>query len=179
MEPFNLLTTERQLLALGNKILLAIKGDLPDEMYDAEHTLKTIKSLEQGYVAEYPNAPEELYFDDCKFVWDILDMFRDLHLSTDSLDEKISDETLEQTKFQGFDYQDEKESQLAGYTEHLIETGRWKEVLDTVEGTDFNSHSPMLPTYRAMLEEYQNLAHKKGKLTKEQIVQIVSASSTE
>ena len=53
-------------------------------------------------------------------------------------------------KFEGFDYQRERESQMASYTEYLVKSGRWTKQEELVEkGT--NSHRQMLPTYQSML----------------------------
>ena len=77
---FSLSVVERKTLSLGCQLLLAAHGDLPDELYDAESIQDTMKALEYGYAGEYPRifsgANDGLTYEECKLVWDILDMFR-------------------------------------------------------------------------------------------------------
>ena len=57
--------------------------------------------------------------------------------------------------FRGFDYQIDLESKLAGYVDYLVETCRWEEQKEFLQTQGGNSHSEMLPTYRAMLAEFK------------------------
>ena len=119
--------------------------------------------LERGYEGEYPQLfpshAEALNAYDCELVWDILDMFRVILSSVEALGENgwdaIGVEHAEWFgKFKGFDYQNEREIQMAGYTEYLVKSGRWTEQEELVkEGT--NSHRQMLPTYQSMLGAFK------------------------
>ncbi|MGV0389582.1 YfbU family protein [Corynebacterium sanguinis] len=154
---------ERASLVLQHQILLATQGHLPEEAYDSEWHERAVEALEYGYEGEYPRLfpshTQVLNAYDCELVWDILDMFRVIHFSVEALGENgwdsIGVENAEWFgKFQGFDYQHERESQMAGYTEYLVKSGRWIEQEQLVE-EGVNSHHQMLPTYQAMLGAFK------------------------
>lgn len=154
---------ERASLILQHQALLAAQGHLPKESYAPEWHERAIKVLERGYEGEYPQLfpshAEALNAYDCELVWDILDMFRVIHFSVEALGENgwdaIGVEHADRFgKFKGFDYQRERESQMAGYTEYLVKSGRWTEQEELVKkGT--NSHRQMLPTYQSMLGAFK------------------------
>lgn len=154
---------ERASLILQHQTLLAAQGQLSEKFYESEWHERTIQVLERGYEGEYPQLfpshGEALNAYDCELVWDILDMFRVIHFSVEALGENgwdaIGVENAEWFgKFEGFDYQRERESQMAGYTEYLVKSGRWTEQEELVEkGT--NSHRQMLPTYQSMLGAFK------------------------
>lgn len=82
-------------------------------------------------------------------------MFRVIRLSVEALGENgwdvIGVENAEWFgTFQGFDYQRERESEMAGYTEYLVKSGRWTEQEELVK-EGMNSHRQMLPIYQSML----------------------------
>lgn len=154
---------ERASLILQHQTLLAAQGHLPKESHDSEWHERAIEVLERGYEGEYPQLfpshAEALNAYDCELVWDILDMFRVILSSVEALGENgwdaIGVEHAEWFgKFKGFDYQNEREIQMAGYTEYLVKSGRWTEQEELVkEGT--NSHRQMLPTYQSMLGAFK------------------------
>lgn len=154
---------ERASLALQHQTLLAAQGDLPKESYDSTWHERAIEVLERGYEGEYPRLfprqTEALSLYDCELVWDILDMFRVIHFSVEALGENgwdaIGVENAEWFgKFKGFDYQHERESQMAGYTEYLVKSGRWTEQEELAK-EGMNSHTQMLPTYQSMLGAFK------------------------
>ena len=158
---------ERASLILQHQTLLAAQGHLPKESYDSEWHERAIEVLERGYEGEYPQLfpshAEALNAYDCELVWDILDMFRVIHFSVEALGEALGGNGWDAIgvehaerfgKFKGFDYQNERESQMAGYTEYLVKSGRWTEQEELVKkGT--NSHRQMLPTYQSMLGAFK------------------------
>jgi ycg4L len=158
---------ERASLILQHQTLLAAQGHLPKESYDSEWHERAIKVLERGYEGEYPQLfpshAEALNVYDCELVWDILDMFRVILFSVEALGEALGGNGWDAIgvehaewfgKFKGFDYQRERESQMAGYTEYLVKSGRWIEQEELVKkGT--NSHRQMLPTYQSMLGAFK------------------------
>lgn len=155
---------ERKTLTLGYQLLLASQGDLRDDRYDAEYFRNTVEALEYGYAGEYPQifagTDEGLSYDECRLVWDILDMFRVIKFSVRDL----GPSGWEQTgvvdaeyygSFRGFDGNIDLESRMIGYVKHLVRTGRWEEQRTFLEEKRGNSHSEMLPTYRSMLAEFK------------------------
>lgn len=163
-QELSLTAVERKTLILGYQLLLAARGDLPDELYDAEYFRHVVKALQYGYAGEYPRifagTDKELTYDECRLVWDVLDMFRVIKYSVRDL----GDNGWERTgvvdaehygSFQGFDFQIDLESKLAGYVAFLVSTGRWEEQKSVIETDGGSSHSEMLPTYRSMLAEFK------------------------
>lgn len=161
---FSLSVVERKTLSLGCQLLLAAHGDLPDELYDAESIHDMMKALEYGYAGEYPRifsgADDGLTYEECKLAWDILDMFRGIKYSIRDLGRNGWKQTgvVEAEyygSFRGFDYQVDLESKLARYVDYLVETCRWEEQKEFLQTQGGNSHTEMLPTYRAMLAEFK------------------------
>ncbi len=154
---------ERASLILQHQTLLAAQGHLPEQSYDSEGHERAVEVLERGYEGEYPqlfpSCAEALNAYDCELVWDILDMFRVIHFSVEALGDNGWDAIGVKNAewfgtFIGFDYQHERESQMAGYTEYLVKSGRWTEQEELVKkGT--NSHRQMLPTYQSMLGAFK------------------------
>lgn len=155
---------ERKTLALAYQLLLASRGDLRDDRYDAEDFHNTVEALEYGYAGEYPRifagADEGLSYDECRLVWDILDMFRVIKFSVRDLGQSGWEQTgvvdaEYYGSFRGFDGNIDLESRMIGYVDHLVRTSRWEEQGKFLEETRGNSHSEMLPTYRSMLAEFK------------------------
>ena len=151
--PTSLSPLERQTLALQHQILSHLdKGE-------ADYHRRMQEVLIQGFTAEYENLfppYSELPYDDCRLLYDILDMFRVMKASIGKLDGAERDALLADHKyalyFQGFDGNDAREGKLASYVDYLQATGRWTELTEDVKAADGgNSHSPMLARYQAML----------------------------
>lgn len=144
--------------------ILAVNGKLPAEFYDEERLKMAAQVLDKGFSGEYssilPEAEAELSVADCELVWDILDMFRVLESSVESLGDTgwqglgLADAEY-YGKFRGFDGNNNLESKLGSYVRFLIASGRWEEQRGFVEKTDGNSHCEMLPTYRRMLATFK------------------------
>lgn len=163
IQEISLNAVERKTLILGYQLLLATQGDLPDELYDAKNINNAIEALEYGYAGEYPQifagVDGGLTYDDCRLVWDILDMFRVIKYSVRDLGENGWEHTgvpeaEHYGSFRGFDFQIDLESKLASYVAFLVRTGRWEEQKPVLD-TGGNSHSEMLPTYRSMLAKFK------------------------
>lgn len=156
---------ERASLILQHQAVLAAQGHLPEESYDTKWHERAIEVLERGYEGEYPQLfpghTETLTAYDCELVWDILDMFRVIHFSVEALGKNGRDAIgVENAEwfgtFKGFDYQRERENQMASYTEYLVRSGRWTEQEELVK-KGMNSHRQMLPTYQSMLGAFKPL----------------------
>lgn len=160
----SLSVVERKTLTLGYQLLLASRGDLGDEYYDAEYFRNTVEALENGYAGEYPRIfagiDPGLSYDECKLVWDILDMFRVIKSSVGDFGqsnwEQIGVVNAEYYgSFRGFDGNIDLESKMIRYVKYLVRTGRWEEQKKFLEEKRGNSHSEMLPTYRSMLAKFK------------------------
>jgi uncharacterized protein len=169
--PHSLDMVARRSLALAHEILAHLD---PDPDAQREHRQK-IKVLSKGYTSEYPR---EFYTIDTEFapadgplVMDILDMFAVLEASLGRLDAdaaaELGDGARHLLEFGGFDYQEPRESRLAGFAEHLIDDERWTSLAhhfgDTPGEPDCpNSHTPMLERYQRMLVAYDKIVNARA-----------------
>lgn len=161
--PTSLSPFERQTLALQHQILSHLdKGE-------AEYHRRMQEVLTQGFTAEYGNvfSPySELPHDDCRLLYDILDMFRVMKASIGELDQAERDALLADHKyalyFQGFDGNDAREGKMASYVDYLQATDRWTELTEDVKAADGgNSHSLMLGRYQAMLGVFRPFGRRR------------------
>lgn len=159
---------ERKVLQMLHRNLLAAKGDLSDSYYDGELEVRSLKVLENGFMGEYAqefaDIQEPIGRSECELVWDVFDMFRVIQSSVRELGkEPWSQINVEDAEFlgsfQGFDFNDPTESRLGNYAQYLIKTDRWTEQEEAFsrENSYGNSHTQMLPTYRAMLRVFKPL----------------------
>lgn len=168
MSNLRLSRTERLILSNQYQILERLYPD------DAEYLQQTRQALERGYALHYKDAVEnidedELSAEDCVEVLDILSMFTALDRAYSKLTDKSGIDEW-RVKFAGFD--GNNESRLMGYTRYFFnyDGGRFKELH---RGDDFNSHIPMLATYRTMLREWNKSADKNAP-TKDDIIRITT-----
>mgnify|MGYP003136963978 CR=1 FL=1 len=126
---------------------------------------RMVEVFEHGFTGEYDEAFVQLYdelpIDECRLLWDLLDMFRILEASTAELDEgdiaELGEQTVRRLGFRGFDFNDSREGALADYARHLVlKKGRWTELAERFDDKHErgNSHMPMLATYLRMLDAF-------------------------
>ncbi|SDI69782.1 hypothetical protein SAMN04488693_1198 [Arthrobacter subterraneus] len=154
---------QRRLLVQLHRAILAAKGDLSAEYYDAAEEARGVELLEHGFTGEYSeefagiNPP--MSQSECELVWDIFDMFRVIGSSVSALgkdgwtqlgvDERYG-------SFRGFDGNHSLENRLLSYAKYLVRNDRWEEQANVFEGHGGgNSHTQMVPTYRAMLRVFK------------------------
>lgn len=164
---------ERLQLANQFKILEKL---YPDEAVDYAASREIV---ERGYSIQYNDVFGSIFtempYEECVYVYDVLDMFRVLINSYNALADKDG-LTLKDVSFGGFD--GNNESKRWAFAEHLKKEGRWAETL--VGG--LNSHSMSTMTrYPRMLEKFNEIAQTLNKtapggwdLTAEQIREIIS-----
>lgn len=165
-ESMELSMYQRKVLQLLHRITLATRGDLDGGYYDPANEVKMIRMLEGGYAADYAQEFADISFPmtraECEMVWDILDMFRVVGSSVKELGgwHELSVKGAEHYgKFRGFDGNDPMEGRMLSYSQYLLKTDRWTEQAEVFSpNNDFgNTHTAMLPTYRAMLRVYKPL----------------------
>ncbi|WP_454812862.1 YfbU family protein [Paenarthrobacter nitroguajacolicus] len=166
VEDVSLTPYQRKVLQLLHRNLLATKGGLGDSYYDHDEEVRALKTLENGFAGEYPNEFADISAPmsraECELVWDILDMFRVIQASVrrlgkDGWNQLNVDDAEYHGTFRGFDFNDADEVRMANYAEFLVKTDRWTEQRDVFEPQHGggNSHTQMLPTYRAMLRVFK------------------------
>lgn len=152
--------------------------------YDADYYSGKIEILKEGYEYHYDDIFGEVYTplseSDSRFVIDVLNMYRDINFSKKQFSvedrEKLEKEIT--TIFRGFDFNDSTEVRLGGYAQFFIEKlDRFKELIEDEQFDDFNSHWPMLESYKKYLISYEKVKqlgeHKFGNLTVKQIKEIL------
>jgi uncharacterized protein YfbU (UPF0304 family) len=161
-------------LSLMNQLAILKKLD-PEGAEDYENQIQILHSgysVLYGEVFQY--VYEEMPLEECEYVFDVLDMHRNLINSFDALNDKQG-LTPDDVRFRGFD--GNNETKRWAFAEYLQKTGRWKETL--VGG--LNSHS-MTTMYRypEMLKRYEPIKQKildshsgNWQLTAEQIKVII------
>ena len=132
----------------------------PDE---ADDLSKKREIFENGYEYLYDVALEFIYdgsdvmsSEECKEVWDTLDMF-------DSIDRSIKAQGLlhddaRGSKFRGYD--GNNEGKFLGFVEFTILRERRWTYLPLAEENYFNSHMQTRPVYQRMLERWESIPRK-------------------
>ncbi len=172
MAPDTLTPYERQTLINQYNILAKLD---PDQAKDYENN---IRILREGLTIKYDDifeVWEEMPLDQCRYVYEVLDMFRFLRFSFDGLKDKQG-LTEADISFRGFD--GNNESQNHGLANFLKEQGMWQETLR--EGFPLNSHSiTTVSLYPRMLAKFTPIWKKKdhamkdSSLTAEEIKTII------
>ena len=142
----------------------------------AEYYKDCAEVLRKGYVPEYQSKvlgsvyEKQLSEEQCKFVWDVLDMHRALLRAYEALPDKSGiDES--KLRFRGFDANNDDEW---GYVEYMKKEGtRWKESL---EKGPTNSHSITTKgSYERMLSRWLSFdQERRWNLKKEDIQKILA-----
>lgn len=165
--------TERLILSNQYAILAAVDPDHADEYK------RMGEIFEKGYEWYYSDVSNLVYREmgvvteeEGSEVVSILDMFRALQYAYDALDDKSGVDAPMLT-FPGFDGNNET-GQMA-FARFMVEVDGKFEDLKRRPG--FNSHMPSLYGYRAMLAIFNELPHKYGQLTAEQINTVLNAWS--
>jgi uncharacterized protein YfbU (UPF0304 family) len=161
-------------LSLMNQLEILKKLD-PDNAKDYDDQ---IEILHGGYTIRYEElfnyVFEEMPMEACRYVYDVLDMHRNLINSFNALADKQG-LTADDVRFEGFD--GNNESKNWAFAEHLQKKGLWQE---TLVGS-VNSHSmTTIDRYPEMLARYEPIKQKiidshtgKWQLTAEQIKTVI------
>ena len=158
-DKMKLTKTERLILANQYRILEEL------EAKEAERYRNHRIALEEGYALHFSDAfqniSDEMSEEECRFVLDVLDLYRALHFSYKKLKDKAGiDATF--VNFPGFDGNNEPHH--LAYCEYFCERlGRFAEL-----GPVPNSHMQMLDIYRRTLHAWEAIG-RPHELTKDQI----------
>jgi uncharacterized protein YfbU (UPF0304 family) len=138
---------ERMTLANQLRILEKLDSENAEE-YKAYRDI-----IVHGYTIQYEDVFTEIYdemsVEECRYVYDVLDLYRVLIRSYGELKDKEG-LTPDDVKFPGFDANNE--SKRWAFARHLQKEGRWTETLIG----DLNSHSKStISKYPKMLERFE------------------------
>jgi uncharacterized protein YfbU (UPF0304 family) len=143
----------------------------------AEEYGQLCEILERGYSIFYEevlSVSDEMPLEECSFVFDVLNMFRDLKYQYDDLRDKAGI-VEDHITFRGGDGNDD--SKCLALTEYVQKEGKWKEILSGNQS--LNSHSSTTRSrYGRMLERHNEIHAKhdpmsKWAMTKEEIQYII------
>lgn len=140
-------------LSLKERLILQNQYLILEKLYPAGGYAEKRAIVENGYTYHYYDlfnsiSDKELSIDDCKFVLDVLEMYRGIIFSN----RKLKDSALPNVYFPGFDGNNETE--LMAYARFfMIDLDRYDEIKEG-SGGDFNSHSQMRPKYERMLDKW-------------------------
>jgi len=168
----NMELSVKERLMLSNQFKILEKLYPEEASYYAEHR----EALERGYALHYDWMVEffspPMTHEQSREVFEILNMYRAITFSNQNLPEdEREDHPLLQ--FPGFD--GNNEGQYLLYTEYLINTlERWQELTYDQDNPDFNSHMEMLPAYRRMVTQWDQLGRPE-RLGAEGILKILEA----
>jgi len=158
--------TLKERLAFALRFRTLAKLHEGDEEGESEHWTRMAEIVESGYTAEYAlmsyTFSEELPYSECRFVWDVLDMFTTLEASLERLPEaeRVPFDDWECT-FRGFD--GNNESAYLSYARFLIQDDRWTSLAEAFgpQRESGNSHMPTLQRYREMLAAWNSIVRAK------------------
>lgn len=143
---------------------------------EADYYANHRTALEKGFMLHYDwmfeNLYDELSEDECREVIDILDMYRAITFGLNKLkdDDELHNHHL--AKFSGFD--GNNESRQMAYTRYfIVDLDRFSELKHS-DYPNFNSHCPMLDTYRRMLQKWKPLSNK-FELSRNEITTVLGA----
>jgi hypothetical protein len=169
--PLTLDMVARRQLALSHEILAHLD---PDPDAQRAHR-RSIRVLSKGYRSEYDREfysfDAEIPLADSSLLMDLFDMFSVLEAALDKLDDdaaaSIGEGAEHVLRFGGFDYQDPRESRLAGFAEHLLDDDRWTNLAHHFGDRPDqpccpNSHGPRLKLYQRMLAAYEQVIRARG-----------------
>lgn len=159
-------------LTLANQYLILEK--LYPEEAKSYKLLRT--ALEDGYAIHYGNLTEHIYDElseeDCRFVLDVLSMYRAINdVVTKTENKQIQANYY--SKFNGFD--GNEETKYYSYCKYyIIDQNRFEELRygNKTDNLDLNTHTPMIDTYLKMLKRWESMENKR-KLNEDQVLDIL------
>lgn len=165
MTPRSMTIVERQTLALLHRILARLVTD-DDSDRDKAGQLALAEALESGFTSEYDNEfseiEPELSTSQCRFVMDVLDLFREINDAIEQLQTRsvpISADLVSSLGFHGFDMNDPLESHMLRFALFMLRQERWTDLAESFdrEHENGNSHLPMKDVYQRMIDEYEDI----------------------
>lgn len=161
------------------KISLLNQYKILSKLYPEEesHYQELISIIENGYTIFYYQLEgwlnNELPENECRFVLDILDLYRAIE-DTKRRNKKSILAQHSHSYFEGFD--GNNESEYLGFAYFLIKTqGKFAEQQDyLIKNDNLNSHSPMKDQYKRMLAKWKEFG-KSFSLSPEQAIEILDS----
>ncbi|MFL2100078.1 YfbU family protein [Desemzia sp. FAM 23989] len=151
---------QRQSLINQHKILEKLSDDKDDKKYHKTMQEVYHSGFEYEYF-EYGPSEDTLSVDDCKFVYEVVNMYDDLYFGWNNNEDIKNSVDEYKVMFPGFDLNDSHEYKLYSYTKFLIEDlGKFHDTSDLLKNgkiRELNSHGagPGKHGYKLMLQKFQ------------------------
>ncbi|HDR8155557.1 TPA: YfbU family protein [Bacillus cereus] len=182
-------------LSKRERLILANQYDILSRLAEEEYEKKEFEDLRDiftsGYTRYYSLATEhfsdEVNQEECKFVVDVLDLYRDLYYSREHSAEARDAINENDVLFKGFDLNDEIESKYYSFYKFLVDQlGRYGEIKELIEAgkiESYNSHGfgPSMKKLEAMIAKRNGIINRDDyinrpyDLTVEEITEILNA----
>lgn len=181
-------------LSLKDRLILANQYEILSRLAEDEYEKKQFENLREiftsGYTKYYSMATEyfseEVSYEDCKFVCDVLDLYRDLYFSRENNSEAKEIIPEKDVLFKGFDLNDPIEVKYYSFYKFLVEDlGRYQEIKELIKSRkieDYNSHGfgPSMDKLARMVEKRNQIKSKdehfwKNHLSIDEIKEILNA----
>ena len=158
-------------LSKKDRLVLANQYDILSKLTKDDYEKKQYENLRDifigGYTRYYSLATEwfsdEINQEECEFVVDVLNLYRDLYFSwsrSEEAREKINESDV---LFKGFDLNDDIEVNYFSFYKFLVEDlGRYSEIKEFIEEgkiEDFNSHGfgHSMEKLRVMVQKHKDI----------------------
>ncbi|MDK7537778.1 YfbU family protein [Bacillus paranthracis] len=180
-------------LSKRERLILANQYDILSRLAEEEYEKKEFEDLRDifasGYTRYYSLATEhfadEVDQEECKFVVDVLDLYRDLYYSREHSVEAKDAINESDVLFKGFDLNDEIESKYYSFYKFLVDQlGRYGEIKELMEAgriESYNSHGfgPNMRKLAAMISKRNEIKdrdeyNRPNDLTTEEINEILN-----
>jgi uncharacterized protein YfbU (UPF0304 family) len=181
-------------LSKRERLILANQYDILSRLAKGEYEKKEFENLRDiftsGYTRYYSLATErfedEVSEEECKFVVDVLDLYRDLYYSREHSAEAKATINEDDVLFRGFDLNDGIQVKYFSFYKFLVEQlGRYEEIKELIKAKkieDYNSHGfgPSMQKLTAMIAKRKEIINRDDfgrpdDLTVEEITEILNA----
>ncbi|MCZ7524323.1 YfbU family protein [Bacillus pacificus] len=180
-------------LSKRERLILANQYDILSRLAEEEYKKKDFEDMRDiftsGYTRYYSLATEhfsdEVNQDECKFVIDVLSLYRDLYYSRERSEEAKAAIEEKAVLFKGFDLNDEIESKYYSFYKFIVDQfGRYREIKELMEAgkiESYNSHGfgPSMRKLSAMISKWNEIKdrdeyNRPDDLTAEEISEILN-----
>lgn len=162
-------------LSLKERLFLAnqyeVLGKVSKADHDRKHYEMLVEVLKSGFSREYDELllgfeREGLSQEDCQFVVDTLNLYRELRFSWENNKEVRDNVEEEKTLFKGFDLNEN--SNYYSYYEFLVnDRGLWQEIRELMNQgkiDGFNSHGayPYISKLKSMISNWKEIQERRS-----------------
>ena len=169
----NTFTTMQRLKLYNQYTILEKLSILQGETDEAKEYARKARIIKEGFSYSYNECTdiiqEELPLEECKLVWDTLEMYSIILSSYRKIENpKVQ---IDEITFYGFD--GNNESDLLSYCEFILnDLDRYNELAPDGR-KDFNSHSRCRDKYRRMIYKWDKM-NRPFPLTEAQIIELIN-----